>query len=347
MSISLLRAQRFVEVSERQATSVHEFMENISGPHHLEIYHKKELAFTYAGNAVPSANISFGYLEYGTQVSVEMGAGIEHYTVNLPLTGRQTVSHGHRQITSNAQHGILLSPEMQLQIDIDREYRSIFVVINRRMMDLALSRLIGRQAQRPLVFDIDMPMQAAATASWWRTAEYYLNEMSTAGSILSFPNVGKELELSLLRALLVHQKNNYSDEISRNLFELMPPFMQRAVRHIEDYYQDEIPLDRLRKVAGVSADKLCAGFREYAGTTPIGYLKTTRLMKAREQLMTDTTGKSVSTIAFDVGFNHLGRFSVDYRAIFGESPSETAARTQQVRLLQRIAGPDGATLATF
>ncbi|WP_264214337.1 AraC family transcriptional regulator [Leisingera thetidis] len=332
MSISLLRAQRFAQVSERQASSVHEFMESISGPHQLEIYHQKELAFSYAGNAVPSANISFGYLEYGTQVSVEMGAGIEHYTVNLPLTGHQTVSHGQRKIASNPQHGILLSPKMQLQIDIDHEYRSIFVVINRGMIELALSRLIGRRTQQPLVFDIDMPMQVAATASWWRMTEHYLNEMSIEGSILSFKNAAKELELSMVRALLVHQKNNYSDEISCNLFEFMPPYMQRAVRHIEDFYQDEIPLDRLRNVAGVSADKLCAGFREYSGTTPIGYIKKTRLMKAREQLMTDTAGKGVSTIAFDVGFNHLGRFSVDYRAMFGESPSETAARTRQVRL---------------
>lgn len=38
-----------------------------------------------------------------------------------------------------------------------------------------------------------MPLEATATASWWRTAEHYLKEMSTEGSILSYPNVGKEL----------------------------------------------------------------------------------------------------------------------------------------------------------
>lgn len=339
MSLSLLRAQRFAQVSDRQASSVHQFMEDFCGPHGLEIYHKKELAFSYAGNAAPSSNISFGYLEYGTDVTVQMGDGIDHYTVNLPLRGQQTVSQGLTRHKSDPQHGILLSPGQQLQVDMSREYRSIFVTINRHIMELALSRLIGRQAKRSLVFEIDMPMQAAATASWWRTAQHYLSEMATEGSILSFPNVGKELELSLVRALLVHHKNNYSDEISRNLFELMPPYMQRAVRHIEEHYQDEIRLDLLRKVAGVSADKLCAGFRECAGTTPIGYLKMMRLMKAREQFITDTTGKSVSTVAFEVGFNHLGRFSVDYRAAFGESPSETVARATQKRLLQREAKP--------
>lgn len=121
----------------------------------------------------------------------------------------------------------------------------------------------------------------------------------------------------------------------------MLPYMQRAMRHIEDHCQDEIPLDELRKVASVSADKLCAGFREYAGTTPIGYLKITRLMKAREQFLTDQTGKSVSTVAFEVGFNHLGRFSVDYRLTFGESPSDTVARARRCARPGARRGPAG------
>ena len=193
MSLSLLRAQRFAQISDRQATSVHRFMEDFCGPHGLEIYHQKDLAFNYAGNGTPSADISFGFLEYGTEVTVQMGDGIDHYTVNLPLRGAQTVTQDLARHKSDPAHGILLSPGQQLQVDIDRDYRSIFVTIKRQIMELALSRLIGRQAKRPLVFEIGMPLEATATASWWRTAEHYLKEMSTEGSILSYPNVGKEL----------------------------------------------------------------------------------------------------------------------------------------------------------
>lgn len=48
MSLSLLRAQRFAQISDRQATSVHRFMEDFCGPHGLEIYHQKDLAFNNA-----------------------------------------------------------------------------------------------------------------------------------------------------------------------------------------------------------------------------------------------------------------------------------------------------------
>ena len=77
-----------------------------------------------------------------------MGDGIDHYTVNLPLRGAQTVTQDLARHKSDPAHGILLSPGQQLQVDIDRDYRSIFVTIKRQIMELALSRLIGRQAKR-------------------------------------------------------------------------------------------------------------------------------------------------------------------------------------------------------
>ncbi len=42
-----------------------------------------------------------------------------------------------------------------------------------------------------------------------------------------------------------------------------------------------------------------------------------RLLTARNE------GKTVTDIAMKYSFFHLGQFAVDYRKIFGESPSET------------------------
>ena len=37
-------------------------------------------------------------------------------------------------------------------------------------------------------------------------------------------------------------------------------------------------------------------------------------------------GESVTEIAMQWGFTHMGRFSIEYRRRFGESPSETLSR---------------------
>ena len=42
-------------------------------------------------------------------------------------------------------------------------------------------------------------------------------------------------------------------------------------------------------------------------------------------MATDPASGTVTRIATESGFSHLGRFSVTYRAYFGESPSETLA----------------------
>jgi transcriptional regulator GlxA family with amidase domain len=50
----------------------------------------------------------------------------------------------------------------------------------------------------------------------------------------------------------------------------------------------------------------------------------------------------VKTIALGHGFWHLGRFAQDYRALFGETPSETLAAITS-RPKARLAALDGAS----
>lgn len=61
--------------------------------------------------------------------------------------------------------------------------------------------------------------------------------------------------------------------------------------------------------------------------SPFEYIKARRLNAVRQALVAaDSSRDRVTLIALNNGFTHLGRFSVDYREHFGESPSETLAR---------------------
>ena len=57
------------------------------------------------------------------------------------------------------------------------------------------------------------------------------------------------------------------------------------------------------------------------------YVKQMRLECAQRTLLAAEPGTTtVTTIAMDHGFYQLGRFSADYRRVFGELPSETLGR---------------------
>lgn len=71
---------------------------------------------------------------------------------------------------------------------------------------------------------------------------------------------------------------------------------------------------------GVSRRTLQTACHETVGLTPVQYLRTLRLGEARRAL---GQARSVTEAATQFGFWHLGYFARDYKAMFGELPSET------------------------
>jgi AraC-like DNA-binding protein len=53
------------------------------------------------------------------------------------------------------------------------------------------------------------------------------------------------------------------------------------------------------------------------------------LERARERLQSAEPTDTVTTIALECGFAHLGRFPTTYRTAFGELPTETLARARR------------------
>ena len=65
-------------------------------------------------------------------------------------------------------------------------------------------------------------------------------------------------------------------------------------------------------------------FRQVADTTPLHYLRCTRLNAVRRQLMsTRAADLSIAQAAADRGFSHQSHFTERYNALFAELPSQT------------------------
>jgi transcriptional regulator GlxA family with amidase domain len=82
----------------------------------------------------------------------------------------------------------------------------------------------------------------------------------------------------------------------------------------------------------VSERTLRKAFHRIHGLTPCRHLRMLRLSGARGALLsTDAKLATVTEIATYFGFPELGRFSVEYRKIFGESPSKTLSGVSRKR----------------
>jgi AraC-like DNA-binding protein len=84
----------------------------------------------------------------------------------------------------------------------------------------------------------------------------------------------------------------------------------------------------------VSERTLRKAFHSVHGLPPCRHLRMQRLSQARRALLSaDARSVTVTEIAISFGFVELGRFSVEYREAFGESPSQTLQHGGSDRIL--------------
>jgi AraC family ethanolamine operon transcriptional activator len=89
----------------------------------------------------------------------------------------------------------------------------------------------------------------------------------------------------------------------------------------------ELPVTDMCEATGTSERTLQYAFRKTLDMTPIEYLIRLRLHRVRQDLQNaKAKSTTVSRIAVNWGFWHLGEFSSAYRSCFDEMPSQTLNR---------------------
>jgi transcriptional regulator GlxA family with amidase domain len=140
------------------------------------------------------------------------------------------------------------------------------------------------------------------------------------------PMTARSFREFIMTALLLHQPHNYSERLRRLERPAAPRDVKRAIDYIEANLDMAIGLPEIVAASGVPGRTLVQHFRDFKGTSPMRYLRAARYDKVREALRRAEPEESIADIAAKWGFSHMGRFSVDYRSRFGETPSETLRR---------------------
>lgn len=98
---------------------------------------------------------------------------------------------------------------------------------------------------------------------------------------------------------------------------------KRAERHIRRNLKNSISIGELCRTVGTSERTLYLGFKERFGVSPKAYHQMMRLNGVHNALLRNNSSRTVTDLAMDWGFYHLGRFSEQYNRMFGRLPSET------------------------
>jgi len=96
----------------------------------------------------------------------------------------------------------------------------------------------------------------------------------------------------------------------------------KALKRIHTDYATPLNVTCLAEEAGMSVPAFHANFRTVTQTSPIQYIKSTRLHQARLMMIRD--GVTAAAAAGRVGYESTSQFSREFKRLFGRTPVEEA-----------------------
>lgn len=97
-----------------------------------------------------------------------------------------------------------------------------------------------------------------------------------------------------------------------------------TISHMRNNLDQPIALENLVAISGMSRTNYLRVFESTMGTSPINYFIQLRMEEASRLLR--STDRSITDIAFDVGFSDSNYFSRQFRKTHGQSPREYRKR---------------------
>lgn len=123
--------------------------------------------------------------------------------------------------------------------------------------------------------------------------------------------------------ILTNQFENFILEVVRSLkldLNLVPSNLERVKQYIDFRYKEQLPLEILSEIAGVTVPYLCLTFKKSFNFSPREYQLERRISIAKELL--ETTSYRIGEIAYKVGYDDVYYFSKSFKKRVGNSPSE-------------------------
>ncbi len=277
-------------------------------------------------NRAHLSSVSINYMQYGSDVSVEPGFLDRFFLFQLPVDGAAQIVTGNEDFITTVGMSSAINPTDYTKMLWNKDCKKLMVQVRAEAMEMRLSRLLMRPIDKPILFDQCISADNKPAHDWWRQIKHLASDLDNGMDPWRSRHILEDMERHLLTNLLYSFNHNYMDALLAQEIQAAPKHVKLAEDYINGHLKKHMSIDDLVKITGVSQRSIFEGFRSFRGTTPMKYVLQLRLEKVREELRASGPERSVTDIALKWGFSQLGRFSVSYKKVYGESPSDTLKR---------------------
>lgn len=311
-------------IRSRSAEEARELVGRALSPHRLDV-RSDEPAFEARHNRIRLGQVSLNVLSYGAEVEIDPGERGDFYLIQLPLQGRARLRCDGQEAWVDSNVLSVLHPHARTCMLWSGDCSMIMLQVPSAVLRRQLP--VRQQNKDRPQFSFTQSRHNPAVAAWWQAvADMTRNLHSHGAQWLRHPAAYAAMEGFLLTGLdLLRPEREDVPETSLNTHR-SGRHLQRALDYIQAHAHESLTLDRIATAACVSPRTLEAAFRRRYDQSPLAYARGVRLQRVRTALQAacaEGRPASVTDIALQHGFVHMGRFSAYYKQRFGCAPSAT------------------------
>nr|WP_237726131.1 AraC family transcriptional regulator [Variovorax sp. CF313] len=325
-----LPLQRYRLFESHDMDEARESVARVFCPHGLTMLRPRTELDACHHSARLHRDVSLNYVQYGPGVQIEPGYLQDFFLLQIPLRGGAEIRCGAQRIDATPSLASLPSPTEPLSMRWADDSPHLIVRLARAALLSRLESMLQAPVRQALVFDLGVPLDNPALAPLVHFIDYLRLTLEASGNALQAGSrLAENAEEYLMSSLLMSAGHNHSRALASDAQRSLLP---RAVRRAQDFmaaHADQpLSLADICSEVGCSARALQLAFRQHADQGPMEFLRELRLDRVRAELLVSaaSNGGGVREAAEKYGFLHLGHFAAQYRARFGERPSETLAR---------------------
>jgi AraC-like DNA-binding protein len=254
--------------------------------------------------------------------------GTRDFLFTVARKGHCTFEFNGEAIVCDKRRATMLSPVRSLSIRRSRGSENTVVRMDCKAAEEALTALVGRRLDRPLLFEPLVDIRTGVGASLCRYVTHLFSDVGNNDSGMAIPQVAEGASRALITDVLFMLRHNYSEMLTGHGKKRLMPAVKRVEEYIEENYHREINDRLLAGLNGSNASTLYRTFMKHRGYTPMQFLRQVRMRRARKRFLSPDANDGVTSIALECGFTHLSRFAGEYRRQYGERPSATLRKAQ-------------------
>ncbi len=263
------------------------------------------------------------FREVTTQAVVEQGqawAGARLFGVPMAMNGEAMFCDRPLRDDSMFSFG----PGSEFSLQSPQEFDVIGIAIREDAYQQVVEALAGAGSKR-LLSDDPAVMRCPSGLAELRVFLDSLFEVLDATPVmLSHPTVQRSVHSALMGHLCDSIQAASNEPAPLATYQARKAIVEAARNYVLSRHHDTVTIAELCDALKTSRRTIQYCFQEVLNTNPVQYLRAIRLNGVRRELRNANPATTqVQDVAARWGFWHLSHFASDYRAMFGELPSDT------------------------